>query len=268
MKCIYLRTNTVNGKQYVGQTNDMKKRDYYWVSLKCRYSNWLIQQDREKYGLDKWETKVLKECDDSESDYWEEYYIKEYNTKYPNGYNMSDGGKGVPNVFVSEETKDKISKAKKGKHLSKETVEKMKGRIPWIKGKYHTEESKQKMSKALHRFYENGGVPPMKGKCHTEESKQKMSVSHKQNPSTYWMGKHRSEETKKKLAESNKGHLPPNIKKVYQYTLEGEFVREWESTCEASRNGFNQALISACCRGKRNKHKGFKWSYTKKEDTN
>ena len=50
-------------------------------------------------------------------------------------------------------------------------------------------------------------------------------------------------------------------KPVLQYTLDGEFVREWASTMECGRNGFNQGSVSACCRGERNKHKNYIWKY-------
>ena len=50
-------------------------------------------------------------------------------------------------------------------------------------------------------------------------------------------------------------------KKVYQYTLDGEFVREWKSTAECCRNGYNQGHVAACCRGERKIHKGFIWKY-------
>ena len=52
-------------------------------------------------------------------------------------------------------------------------------------------------------------------------------------------------------------------KKVYQYTLDGQFVKEWPSTREAARNGFNQGNVAACCRGELKKHKCFIWSYNK-----
>ncbi len=54
-------------------------------------------------------------------------------------------------------------------------------------------------------------------------------------------------------------------KKVYQYTLDGEFVREWKSTMECGRNGYSQQAISSCCRKElyRHTHKGFRWSYKK-----
>ena len=50
-------------------------------------------------------------------------------------------------------------------------------------------------------------------------------------------------------------------KQVYQYTLDGELVRVWESTTEAGRNGYIRQGISHCCNGKYNTHKGYKWSF-------
>ena len=50
-------------------------------------------------------------------------------------------------------------------------------------------------------------------------------------------------------------------KPVIQYTLDGQFVKEWESINEADRNGYNHGHIAACCLGKRKTHKGFIWEY-------
>ena len=50
-------------------------------------------------------------------------------------------------------------------------------------------------------------------------------------------------------------------KRVLQYTLDGEFVREWESTAECGRNGFDQSCVCLCCNGKRKTYKGFLWMY-------
>lgn len=48
-------------------------------------------------------------------------------------------------------------------------------------------------------------------------------------------------------------------KTVLQYTLDGKFVREWESYRECKRNGFNH--VSECCRGKLKSCEGFIWLY-------
>ena len=50
-------------------------------------------------------------------------------------------------------------------------------------------------------------------------------------------------------------------KKVYQYTLDGKFVKEWKSTAECGRNGYNYGNVAACCRGKLKKYKNFIWKY-------
>ena len=52
-------------------------------------------------------------------------------------------------------------------------------------------------------------------------------------------------------------------KKVYQYTLDGKFVKEWESISECARNGFNLGAVFSCCIGERKTHKCYRWSYEK-----
>ena len=76
----------------------------------------------------------------------------------------------------SEETKNKISEAKKGKHIS--------------------EEQKKKISKALKGKY-IGKDSSMYGKHHSEDTKNKISEAKK--------GKHFSEEHNRKISEARKG---------------------------------------------------------------
>ena len=54
-------------------------------------------------------------------------------------------------------------------------------------------------------------------------------------------------------------------KPVLQFTLTGEFIREWPSTMECKRNGFNQGNISSCCLGERKSADGYIWKYKDKE---
>ena len=67
-----------------------------------------------------------------------------------------------------------------------------------------------------------------------------------------------------RISESLLNHTNTS-KKVYQYTLDGKFIKEWKSTNECGRNGYNQGTVSSCCRGKIKTHRGYKWSYEKKE---
>lgn len=52
-------------------------------------------------------------------------------------------------------------------------------------------------------------------------------------------------------------------KPVLQFTLDGDFVREWPSISECERNGFYTTAVCKCCNGKRKTHKGFIWKYKK-----
>ncbi len=56
----------------------------------------------------------------------------------------------------------------------------------------------------------------------------------------------------------------PNNKTVYQYSLDGEFIKEWRSISFASRElHINAPNISMCAKGKRPNAGGYKWSYIK-----
>lgn len=52
--------------------------------------------------------------------------------------------------------------------------------------------------------------------------------------------------------------------KVNQYSLKGELIKQYKSIAEAEKEtGADNSKISMCCRGKRNKTKGYKWEYAK-----
>lgn len=159
MKCVYLRTNLINGKQYVGQTVDFSRRQYQWKNLSTPYAGDYINKAREKYGLDSWNVDVLKECNTiDELNYWEEYFINKLNTKIPSGYNLNDGGKGQTGFHHSIESRMRISASKKGKRKGIPRADDVKKKISASKkGKRtslgmtnhkHSSESKLKMSAA------------------------------------------------------------------------------------------------------------------------
>ena len=50
-------------------------------------------------------------------------------------------------------------------------------------------------------------------------------------------------------------------KPVLQFSLTGDFIREWPSIRECGRNGFNHVAVWLCCNGKLKTHKGFRWEY-------
>ena len=62
-------------------------------------------------------------------------------------------------------------------------------------------------------------------------------------------------------ATHNERMAKTKSKPVLQLSLSGELIREWPSTMECGRNGFNQGAVAACCRGERKTHKGFRFMF-------
>lgn len=279
MTCgIYMIQNKVNNKMYIGQAVDIERRwgDHrHGLANRCNENRHFINAWK-SYEEENFEFTILLECEESDLNMYEEYYIFELMTyDHRVGYNKTyGGGSGRP----TEEVKRKISESKKGKQLSEEhkrklsesrkgeknpnygNGDKIRGEKNPNYGRHHSEEAKRKLSES------------QKGRHHSEETKRKMSESRKGEKS-YWYGKHLSEETKRKLSESKKGkHRSEEIKRkisenkskpvVQIDPITSKIVRVWESATEAGRQGgFTSTNISACCKGKLKTHKGYKWMY-------
>lgn len=84
---IYRITNLVNEKTYIGQSIDIKRR---FCEHRCisHESNIHLKRALEKYGKDNFKYEVLEECDISELDEKEIYYISTLKPEY----NVASGG--------------------------------------------------------------------------------------------------------------------------------------------------------------------------------
>lgn len=101
---IYKITNLINGKIYIGQSVDIKKR---WrqhkrnSQIKGReYDKYLYRAFR-KYGLENFSFEVIEECNEDLLDEKEQYYISYYDS-YNNGYNMTQGGQYNKDFYSSK----------------------------------------------------------------------------------------------------------------------------------------------------------------------
>ena len=112
---IYLRTNLINGKQYVGQTSNLEKREKAWKKINGIYGNKFLSEERKKYGLDNFNIDILELCESENADEKERFYIEKFNTLFPNGYNVQSGGKKGFTYEETIETKNKKSLSHKGK---------------------------------------------------------------------------------------------------------------------------------------------------------
>lgn len=176
---IYLITNQVNGKQYVGQTRLTLESRFKSHCRKDKIESMAIRAAINKYGKENFTIELLEETTDLDDR--ETYYIEKYDT-YKNGYNNTIGG-GSQNIAVTPEVKEKLSVAGKNRH-----------RNP------HTEETKEKMRiSRLKYIEENQWISPTTG-GHTEEAKQKMR-GRRPEQSERQKGRKLSPETKEKIRQ-------------------------------------------------------------------
>jgi group I intron endonuclease len=91
---VYLLTNAANGKQYVGATTrSLRARWREHISDSRRYSSSLYQAFKE-YGTSAFEKRTLSVALNAEAlDQLERFWIGEFNTLEPNGYNAQSGGR-------------------------------------------------------------------------------------------------------------------------------------------------------------------------------
>lgn len=75
----------------------------------------------------------------------------------------------------------------------------------------------------------------------------------------------RTEETKERMSISHIGKLTNDnriSKPIIQTTRDGEFVKEWPSSMEISRQlGYSRGIITECCIGTRKTAYKYKWKY-------
>ena len=104
---IYKITNLINNKSYIGQSNNIQRR---WHEHISENTNSLIHLAILKYGIENFSFTIIEECLLEQLNEKEIYYIKEYNTLSPNGYNISTGGSNNYEHFhyTSKETVDLI----------------------------------------------------------------------------------------------------------------------------------------------------------------
>lgn len=167
---IYLVTNLIDNKKYVGQTSQSLitrwKRHQY--PFNHRGHSYLYNAIC-KHGVDNFSVEALAVVHTKEDmDFYERFLIKEFDLRNPEkGYNLTDGGGGMLGFKLSEETKERMSQhVKSQEHRKNISVAKMgnKSRL----GMKHSEETKKRMSETK------------KGRKFSEEHKRNLSLAQQQ----------------------------------------------------------------------------------------
>ena len=98
---IYKITNKINGKSYIGQSNNIERRlkEHKYISSETNKS---LKKAYKKYGKENFEFSILEQCKLEELDEKEIYYISTLKPKY----NRTSGGNGSANHIVTKDLKE------------------------------------------------------------------------------------------------------------------------------------------------------------------
>lgn len=233
---VYMATNIKNGKKYVGKTRFSleKRKKQHERNAKYGRSGHFYNAIR-KYGENSFMWNIL-ESDVESSELLNElefHYIKQYNTYYY-GYNLTLGGDGMS--FSKGYKWEKIYGVEKSNKMKKLASNKLKGRKKPLSMAKKLSESQSGVNNTMYgKGWKISGANngmygrtkeknPFWNKKHTEESKRKISESskkwwsnlsddelleYKSKMSEALKGRVFSNETLKKLSETNKGKNNP-----------------------------------------------------------
>lgn len=236
-----------SGKYYIGITSadDPNKR---WGNGNGYKNNEYFARAIKKYGWDCFKHVILcSGLSKEEAENMEREYIERYQSnKREFGYNITNGGES---------------------------------------GKKHSAESKKKMSDAKVGKY-IGSNNPRYGVKPSDKTIEKIRQSNigrfagNKNPN---YGKHISDDQKKKISNARKGKHYPRLSesvknsklcievrekqkiKIDQYTLNGEYIRTWDSASDASTallgHRMGQSNICSCSNGKIKTAYGYIWKH-------
>jgi group I intron endonuclease len=194
---IYMIRNVMTDARYVGSTVNIKDRWACHRSLlrSNKHHNSRLQRVYNKYGADSIEFIILEQVDRNilikREQYWCDYFISQDKILYNFNEIVENPMKGKKH---SESSKEKMSQSHKNLKWTEKTREAMKNRIPWNKGKVGvlSQEVRERISAKL-----KGKPGPRKGrKGPPSPNKGKTGIF--------------SEETLTKMSEAKKGRVPWN----------------------------------------------------------
>ncbi len=241
MTGIYIITNKINGKSYVGSSKRIKKRVSEHLRNKGDHHNSYFSKDIDEFGKENFFYKIICECKEEELKSKELYYISKFGTAFPNGYNKECGENGKKKYHKSVY-------AKKRKRIN----------MYDLNGVYiRTFESIQEASKFANAdFKKNSSCIKIKNTPTIYHGYQfKLFNGNTEDIQQQKPRKKMTDETKNKISLSQN-------KKVSQFFKSGVFIKEFSSAKEAEeKTGVNRKNISQVCKKQRKSAGGYNWFF-------
>lgn len=275
MGFIYKITNKINGKVYIGQTTTdiesrWNKHKYACYNPNSDTYNTKFYRGIRKYGFNNFTVELVEQCNDSELNDKEQYWIQFYNS-YSKGYNSTIGGEGgtkystqdIVNLWNQGYSCSEIAKKMNmGKTGSRKVV------IPRLKavGLYSIQEmqkrmkkdSQKKYSKPILQFDLNGNLIKKYHSVNEAARILKYAGSGISNAAR-GISKQYNGYIWKYENDKNPLIIP---RMVSQYDLNNHLIQQYKTVTDAARNlNCKAGSIYHALNGRCKTAHGYKWKY-------
>lgn len=243
---LYLKTHNVTGKKYLGQTTknpfNYKGSGTYWLRHISIHGNDVS-------------TVILALCNSKEElreigIYYSKLWNVVENKDFANLMEENGDGSGI----LSKESRDKISRANRGRKHTKEARLKM---SESLKGKTVSEETKLKLANRVRTDIEKDNMRKARtGKKHSADTKKKIGKLLK--------GRQFSEESRMKMSKSKVGHQISDETKIKMSKAQKNKIVSDETKMKMSESHKNNPIIECPHCGKTGKGNSMKrWHFDK-----
>lgn len=260
---VYVITNSIDSRIYIGSSKDLKKRYCYHKSdlIKKKHINRHLQYFVNKYGIETLDFILLDECSVEELFIVEQIYLDALEPFGKNGFNLFKKAVGG---FTKHTKKSKkiMSLKRKGVKLGKFSEERLKIHIDSIKNS----KACQKHLRYLHKkvlvktYY---FINPTGEKVKIKNLKQFCIKNNLKNTKMVSVYKGRSVSHKGwRKYRGRKRKTPPHFKTIFKHKINGSFIAKFSSLLKAAKsiNSTNVKYIRmAATSGKQ--YKGFLWGF-------
>ena len=228
---IYITTNLVNNKKYVGQHfGEEFDPNYYGSGV-------VLLKSIEKYGKENFICESIewiksKEELDQKEIWWIDFLDA---VESDDWYNLSVGGTGGNTwIGLSNEQKDNLHRIQ-SKRMRKNNPMKH-------------QETREKLRKSI------------TGRVVSLETKEKMRNS-QLGSKNHNFGVPMSSERKLQLSNSHTGSGNPRARRVAQLDSNNVVIHEFDCIKDVKKFGFDPQSVMDCCKGRQIKHHKFMWKY-------
>lgn len=245
MKCVYGLINLLNGKFYIGSTNNYSRRrnEHIWMLSNNRHPNKHLQNAINRYNINNFRFFIIEKIEDNRLIYdVEQLYLDKYKTYDKKiGYNLCKYSNSIDN-----------SKIKKKVYQYT------------LKGDFvKSYESLAEAAKELNCYYGtislaiSGKNKTAKGFIWSNKEESINSIKEKINNSKYNFTLETYIKTQKTKIKRKQ------YKSILQYDLNNNFIKEYDTVSQASKStGIGKDAIYGYCNKRYKKGKsGFIWKY-------